>query len=200
MTSTTWVTAHWNPSFLADFSWISCLRNRSKNVNLPIFAVLNMPKHAIDEENRTVVTRTVITCLRWLPNTVWKYTKSNGLFQKKSKSNWWHGWGRHGVSKGIEEHGNSRGQLKKKWNFHRSVHKKAHAELLGGNQKNVWLFGLIYIIHLPIPKTFFNFLKICPQKFFNFPKICGAEEWTYLNSSHKFIQCNSFLKCTCDIG
>ena len=25
---------------------------------------------------------------------------------------------------GIEEHGNSRGQLKKKWNFHRSVHKK----------------------------------------------------------------------------
>ena len=62
-------------------------------------------------------------------------------------------------------------------------------EWLGGNQKNVWLFGLIYIIHLPIPKIFFKF-----------PKICGAEEWTYLNSSHKFIQCNSFLKCTCDIG
>ena len=139
-------------------------------------------------------------CLRWLPNLMWIHTKSTGLFQKKPKLSRWQGWRRHGISKGTEERGNSRGQLKKKWNFHRSVHKKAHAELLGGNQKNVWLFGLIYIIHLPIPKTFFNFLKICPQKFFNFPKICGAEEWTYLNSSHKFIQCNSFLKCTCDIG
>ena len=29
------------------------------------------------------------------------------------------------ISKGIEEHGNFRGQLKKKWNFHSSVHKKA---------------------------------------------------------------------------
>ena len=34
------------------------------------------------------------------------------------------GWERHGISKSIEEHGNSMGQLKKKWNFHRSVHKK----------------------------------------------------------------------------
>ena len=32
------------------------------------------------------------------------------------------------------------------------------------------MFGcLIYVIHLPIPKTFFQF-----------PKICGAEGWTYL--------------------
>ena len=29
-----------------------------------------------------------------------------------------------GISKGIEEHRNFRGQLKKKWNFHSSVHKK----------------------------------------------------------------------------
>ena len=55
--------------------------------------------------------------------------------------------------------------------------------------ENVWLFGLIYIRHLPIPKMFFKFSKIC-----------GAEKWTYLNSSHKFVQCNSFLKCLCDIG
>ena len=29
-----------------------------------------------------------------------------------------------GISKHIEEHGNFRGQLKKKWSFHSSVHKK----------------------------------------------------------------------------
>ena len=81
------------------------------------------------------------------------------------------------------------GSIKKEVEFPQECSRKTHVEWLGGNQKNVWLFGLIYIIHLPIPKTFFKF-----------PKICGAEEWTYLNSSHKFIQCNSFLKCTCDIG
>ena len=42
LTCTTWVTAHWNSLFLVDFLWISCLGNRSKKVNLSIFAVLNM--------------------------------------------------------------------------------------------------------------------------------------------------------------
>ena len=69
------------------------------------------------------------------------------------------------------------------------VFTKTQVEWLGGNQKNVWMFGLIYIIHLPILKIFFKF-----------PKICGVKQQTYLNSSHKFIQYNCFLKCTCDIG
>ena len=81
------------------------------------------------------------------------------------------------------------GSIKKEVEFPQECSRKTHVEWLGGNRKYIWLFGLIYIIHLPIPKTFFKF-----------PKICGAGEWTYLNSSHKFIQCNSFLKCTCDIG
>ena len=119
LTSTTWVKAHWNPSFSVDFVWISYLENKSKKVNIPIFAVLNMCEPALDKENRTVV-----TCLRWLPNTMWTQTKSTGLFQKNSKPNRWQGWKRHGISKGIEKPGNSRGQLKKKWNFHRSVHEK----------------------------------------------------------------------------
>ena len=113
------VTVHCYSPLLVDFSWISCLENGSKKVNLPIFAVLNMLELALDEENRTVV-----TCLRWLPNSMWIHTKSNELFQKKLKPNRWHGWGRHGIFKGIEERGNYRGQSKKKWNFHRSVHKK----------------------------------------------------------------------------
>ena len=113
------VTVHWYSPFLVDFSWISCLENGSKKVNLPIFAVLNMLEPALDEENRTVV-----TCLRWLPNSIRIHTNSNGLFQKKSKPNRWHGWGRNRISKGIEKRGKSRCQLKKKWNFHRSVHKK----------------------------------------------------------------------------
>ena len=75
------------------------------------------------------------------------------------------------------------GSIKKEVEFPQECSRKTHVEWLGGNQKNVWLFGLIYIIHLPIPKTFFKF-----------PKICWEEEWTYLNSSHKFVQCNSFLK------
>ena len=104
---------------MVDFSWISCLKNRSKKVNLPIFFVLNTLKPALDDENRAVV-----TCIRWLPSIVWIHTKSKGLFQKKSKPSRWQEWGRHGISKGIEEHGNSRGQLKKKWNFQRSVHEK----------------------------------------------------------------------------
>ena len=64
---------------------------------------------------------------------------------------------------------------------------KTHVEWLGGNQKNIWLFGLVSIIHLPAPKIFFKF-----------PKICEAEERTYLNSIHKSIQCNSLLKFTCN--
>ena len=79
--------------------------------------------------------------------------------------------------------------IKKEVEFPQECSQKTHVEWLGGNQKNVWLFGLIYIIHLPIPKIFFKF-----------PKIFAAEEQTYLNSSYKFIQGNSFLKCTCDIG
>ena len=81
-----WVTAHWNPSILVDFLWISYLENWSKKVNLPIFAVLNMLKPAQDEESRTVV-----IFLRWLPNTIWIHTKSSGLFQNKSKPSRWHG-------------------------------------------------------------------------------------------------------------
>ena len=77
-----------------------------------------MLKPALDEENRTVV-----PCLRWLPNTTLIHTKSNGLFHKKSKPNRWQGCGRHEISKGTEENGNSRGQLAK-WNFNRSVHEK----------------------------------------------------------------------------
>ena len=79
--------------------------------------------------------------------------------------------------------------IKKEVEFPQECSQKTHVEWPGGNQKNVWLFGFNYVIHLPIP-----------QRFFKYPKICGAEERTYLNSSHKFIQCNSFLKCTCDIG
>ena len=81
------------------------------------------------------------------------------------------------------------GSIKKEVEFPQECSRKSHVEWLSSNQKNVRLFGLIYIIHFPIRKIFFKF-----------PKICGAEEGTYLNSSHKFIQCNSFLKCTCDIG
>ena len=109
----------WNPSFLVDISWISCLENGSNKVNLPIFAVLNMLEPAQDEENRTVV-----TCLRWLPNSIWIHTKSDGLFQKKANPNKWQGWGRHGISKAVEKYGNSSGQLKKKCNFNKGVHKE----------------------------------------------------------------------------
>ena len=72
--------------------------------------------------------------------------------------------------------------IKKEVEFPQECLRKTHVEWLGGNQENVWLFGLIYIIQLPISKTFFEF-----------PKICGPEEWTYLNSRHKFIQCNKFF-------
>ena len=47
----------WNPSFLVDSLWISCLENGSKKVNISIFAVLNMCEPALDEENRTVTTQ-----------------------------------------------------------------------------------------------------------------------------------------------
>ena len=36
------------------FLWISCFENRSKKVNIPIFADLNMCEPALDEENRAV--------------------------------------------------------------------------------------------------------------------------------------------------
>ena len=74
------------------------------------------------------------------------------------------------------------GSVKKEVEFPQECSQKSHVEWLGSNQKNVWLFGLIYIIHLPIPIIFFKF-----------PKICGEEERTYLNSSRKFIQCNIFF-------
>ena len=34
-------------------------------------------------------------------------------------------------------------------------------EWQGGNQEKVWVFSLIYIIHLPILKIFHKFPKIC---------------------------------------
>ena len=40
--------------FLVYFLWISCLENRSKKVNIPIFAVLNMCEPALDNENRSL--------------------------------------------------------------------------------------------------------------------------------------------------
>ena len=81
------------------------------------------------------------------------------------------------------------GSIKKEVEFPQECSWKTHVEWLAGNKKNVWLFDLVYMIHLPAPKIVFKF-----------PQVCGAEELTYLNSSHKFIQCNSLLKCTCDIG
>ena len=48
-----------------------------------------------------------------------------GLIPEKIKSNRWQGWGGHGISRGIEERENSRGQLKNKWNLNiRRIHKK----------------------------------------------------------------------------
>ena len=46
LTSRTWVTAHWNPSFLVNFSWISCLKNWSKVTSqYLLFSIcLNLPK------------------------------------------------------------------------------------------------------------------------------------------------------------
>ena len=81
------------------------------------------------------------------------------------------------------------GSIKKEVEFPQECSWKTHVEWLAGNKKNVWLFDLVYMIHLPAPKIVLKF-----------PQVCGAEELTYLNSSHKFIQCNSLLKCTCDIG
>ena len=68
--------------------------------------------------------------------------------------------------------------IKKEVEFSQECPQKTHVEWLDGNQKNVWLLGLIYIIHLPIPKIFLKF-----------PEICGAEERNYLSSSH-----NSFFQ------
>ena len=91
------------------------------------------------------------------------------------------------ISRGYWRRWNFQGSiiLKKRWDFHRSVHawQTDDVEWLSGNQKIFWLFGLVCIIHLPASKIFFKFYKIF-----------RAEERTYLNSSHKFIQYDSFLK------
>ena len=51
--------------------------------------------------------------------------KRSIMYKKKIKPNRWQGWRRHGISRGIEDRGNSSGQLKDKWNFNiRSVHEK----------------------------------------------------------------------------
>ena len=126
LTSTTWVKAPWNPSFLVDFLWITYLENRSKKVNISIFAVLSMCESTLDNENRTVV-----TILRWLPNTMWIHTKSTGLFQKKSKPNRWEGWRRHGISKGIDEGWKFQGSVKKEVEFPQERSRKTHVEWRG---------------------------------------------------------------------
>ena len=130
------IKAHWNSSFLVYFLWISCLENGSKNVNIPVFADLNMCEPALDEENRTGTTQYNVN------------TKSTGLFQKKSIPNRWHGWRRHGICKGIEENRKSQGSIKKEVEFSQECSRKTHVELLGGNQKNVWLSGLSFSIYL----------------------------------------------------
>ena len=40
--------------FLVYFLRISCVENRSKKVNIPIFAVLNMCEPALDNENKSL--------------------------------------------------------------------------------------------------------------------------------------------------
>ena len=165
LTSITWVKAHWNPSFLVDFLWISCLENRSKTGNIPIFAVLNMCESALDEENRTVTTQYNL-------NTYQKHWAFRQKIQAKQVTGGGETWSFQGYWRTWK----FQGSIKKEVGFPQECSQKTHVEWLGGNQKNVWLFGLIYITRLPIPKTFFKF-----------PKICGSEEWTHLNSSHKFI-------------
>ena len=141
-------------------------------VRIPIFAVLNMCEPALDAENRTV---TIPEKIRAIPEKI-PAKQVIGVEETWDFQRHWKTW-------------KFQGSIKKEVEFSHECSRKTHVEWLGGNQKNVWLFGLIYIIHLPIPKTFFKFSKIC-----------GTEEWTYLNFSHKFIQCNNFSKCTCDIG
>ena len=137
-----------------------------------------MCEPALDEEKRTVTTQYNVNTYQkhWaIPEKI-QAKQVTGLEETWNFQGFWRAW-------------KFQGSIKKEVEFPQKCSQKTHVEWLGGNQKNVWLFGLIYIIHLPIPKTFFKF-----------PKICGAEEWTYLNSSHKFIQRNNFLKCCCDIG
>ena len=68
--------------------------------------------------------------------------------------------------------GKFQGQLKQRWNsreFSRKTHMKCG---IGSNQKNVW---------------FVSFTRT-PKILFKFPRNFWAEEWTFLNSSCKFIQ------------
>ena len=102
----------------------------------------------------------------WLPNTMWIHTKSTGNIQAKQLARVEETWNFQGYWRTWK----FQGSIKKEVEFPQECSRKTHVEWLGGNQKNVWLFGLIYIIHLPISKMFFKF-----------PKICGA----------------NFLKCTC---
>ena len=139
-----------------------------------------MLEHVLDEENRTVV-----TCLRLKMNRCQELWAIPEKIQSKQVAGVGEIWNFQGYCRMRK----FQGSIKKEVEFPQECSRKTHVEWLGDNQKNVWLFGLTYIILLPIPKMFFKF-----------PKICGTEEQTYLNSCHKCIQCNSFLKCTCDIG
>ena len=123
-----------------------------------------MYEPALDEENRTVNTQ----------DNMGTYQK-HWPFPEKIQAK---------QVRGVEETWNFQGHWRR-WKFQGSIKKvefrqecsrKTHVEWLGGNQKNAGLFGFIYIIDLPILKIFFKF-----------PKIFEAEEWTYLNSNHKFI-------------
>ena len=128
--------------------------------------------------------------LRWLPNSIrihsirkqWAIPEKIQAKQVTAVEETWN-------FQGYWRTWKFQGSIKKEVEYTQECSQKAHVEWLGGNQKSVWLFGLIYIIHFPIPKVFFKF-----------PKICREEERNYLSYSHKCIQCNSFLKCTCDIG
>ena len=77
------------------------------------------------------------------------------------------------------------GSIKKEVEFlqQQECSQKLHVKWLGGNQKNVWLFGLVCIIHLPAPKIFFKF-----------PEIFGAEERTYLSYQSQICTMWQFFK------
>ena len=79
-----------------------------------------MLKPALDEENRTVVSCCCPLSTQYNINTYQEQWATPEIIQPKQVTV----VGRHRISKGIEERGNSRGQLKTKWNFQRSVHEK----------------------------------------------------------------------------
>ena len=88
----------------------------------------------------------------------------------------------HGISKGWRTW-KLEGSIKKEMEFSQECSRKTNVELLGGDQKNISLFGLVCIIHLRAPKIFFKF-----------PKIFGTEEWTYLNSQSQLYSMCQFFK------